>query len=355
MIFDQKIVGNSQLAKKQWDEVIRSRDAMNLHEQAVHNQIMQAHGFKVNEGLVPQDVYQEMDAQTVEVMTSDDGDTFLNDMLPQSRSVNIGKLVSKYRKASDAGIAKNSMTGQTGSIIDQVEYSYDGTLVPIVDTAFGRNWREYAAQRSEGFDALIDDQRECTKTIRRKLADNFLDGITDDNGQYITVDSISWKGIRNDDRVATVDLSGGGLNFDFTEDTKTYEQIEAAFKKVRDVLWIDNNAEMPATYYVSRQVAANLERNSSEFASSENKVLQRLAALQGVAAIKSTSKLTGNQMFAIPLGSGMVRPVVCMGVNTVAMPRAKYNDDYTFMIMGAIGYEVKTDYNGNNVALYAAG
>lgn len=353
MIFSKSLIKNSRSGQAQWQAVVGARNGYAANE-AMHANALRAAGFAVNDGLIPQDVYQEFDNVTVERFRSDDGDTFLNDLLPLSRSVNIGRLIYRFRRASDAGQTQTSMTGQIGVKFDQVEYSYDGTLIPVHDTGFFRNWREWNAQQAEGFDALVDDQRESVAALRRRLADTFLDGHTDADGNYIELDSVSWQGMRNDSRVAQVDLGAGGINFDFTDTTKTYEEIEAAFKQVRDVLWIDNNSEKDAMYYVSREIASNMERYSSEFASSENKILMRLSSLQGVAGIKASSKLSGNELMAFPLDGMCVRPIVGMGVNTVAMPRPVYNSNYEFVVWGAIGFQVYTDYLGQYCALYAA-
>jgi hypothetical protein len=353
MLFQKSIMANSiRAAQKQWDELQAMRKAYQVNE-GIYAAQMKALGMVGNEGIIPRDVYQEFDNVTVTRFRSDDGDTFLNDLIPLSKSVNIGKLVHKYRKASDAGLAQTSMTGQTGVKLDSVNYNYDGSIIPIHDIAFGRNFREFNAQRSEGFDALIDDQRECVATLRVKLADNFLDGHKDKDGNLIVVDGLSWGGIRNDSRVAQVDLGAGGVNFDFTDTTKTYAEIEAAFKQVRDVLYITNNCAKEATYYISREMMSNFERNSSESYSSE-KIINRLSQLMGVAAIKVTNKLTGNELMAFPLQDGLVRPVSGMAINTVALPRSKYNDDYAFVTWGAVGFEVRTDFANRKCALYAS-
>lgn len=351
MLFQKSIVGNSRAAKQQWDEVIRARNGYMFNEQAL-GEIARRAGMVGNEGIIPQDVYQEFDNVTVTRFRSDDGDNILNDLLPLSRSVSIGKLVHKFRKASDAGEVQTSMTGQIGVKMDQTEFNYDGSIIPIHDTGFGRNWREWNAQSSEGFDALIDDQRECVASIRRHVIDQFLDGHRDANGELITIDGISWAGMRNDSRVAQVNIGASGINFDFTDTTKTYAQIEAAMKQVRDVLWITNKSEKEAVYYISREMASNFERNSSESYSSE-KILNRLAQLRGIAAIKESSKLSGNEFMAIPLNDNLVRPVVGMALNTVAMPRPVYNSNYEFAVWGAIGFEVRTDYDGNKCTMFA--
>lgn len=354
MLLQQEIIGNSRAGREQWDEVNRTRILTNAHEQSLAAQVRAALGsdLAVNAGLIPRDVYQEFDNVTIERFRSDDGDTFLNDLLPLSRSVSIGKLVHKFRQASDAGHAQSSMTGQIGVKMDQVEFTYDGSIVPVHDTGFFRNWREWNAQTSEGFDALIDDQRESVATLRRHLADSFLDGHLDTQGNPIVVDGLSWAGMRNDSRVEQVDLGAGGLNFDFTATGNTGEQIKAAFILVRNALWITNNCQRDATYYVSREIAANFERKFS--AQYDAKIImQELAELMGVAAIKTSSKLSGNELMAFPLSSSSVRPIVGMGLNTVAMPRPVYNSNYEFVVWGAIGWEVRTDFASNTCALFA--
>lgn len=354
MLFQRSIVGNSRAAAEQWADVTQGRVMANAAE-AQHVAAMRANGLQLhgNQGIIPQDVYQEFDRVAVDRFRSDDGDTFLTDLLPLSRSVNIGKLVHKFRQSSDAGHAQTSMSGQIGVKMDQVEYSYDGSIIPVHDTGFHRGWREWNAQTSEGFDALIDDNRESVATLRAHLADTFLDGHADANGNTIVVDGISWQGMRNDSRVAQVDLGGGGLNFDFTDNAATGEQIKAAFIQLRDTLWIANKCEQDATYYISREIASNFERKFSTQYDAKL-IMQEMASLMGVAAIKVSSKLSGNEIMAFPLDQNRIRPMVGMGLNTVAMPRPVYNSDYQFVVWGAIGFEIRTDFAGRTCALYAS-
>ena len=353
MLFQKKLIANSRSGAAQWQEVLAARRANDVQE-TMHANAMRAAGLVPNQGIIPQDVYQEFDNVTVERFRSDDGDTFLNDLLPLSKSVSIGRLVTKFRQASDAGNSQTSMTGQIGVKMDQVEYKYDGAIIPVHDTGFFRNWREWNAQQAEGFDALIDDQRESVAELRRRLADNFLDGHRDVNGELIAVDGLSWGGMRNDARVAQVDLGVGGLNFDFTDDTQTGEDIKAAFIQLRDVLRITNDCAKDATYYISREIASNFERKFSQQYDAKL-ILQELSGLLGVATIKETNKLVGNQIMAFPLDASSVRPVVGMGLNTVAMPRPVYNSNYEFAVWMAAGFEVRTDYFGKTCAMYATG
>lgn len=302
----------------------------------------------VNAGRKPQDLYREFDNSIVQRIRQDDGDAFLNLLLPLAKAVNMGRLTYEYARASDAGRVRTSMSGQTGLVSDQVEYLPEGTIIPIHAAAFSRGFREWESGQAEGFDALIDDQRETVATVREAFADDFLDGHRDEDGNIIVYDGRSWGGMRNDSRVSQVTLT-----FDFTDTTKTYAEIEAAFKaQIRDVVWIDNKCNKELVYVVSLEVASNLERNSSESYNSV-KIINRLAELFGVSRIVASNKLSGNQIMGFPL-DGYVQPIAGMGLSTIAIPRTKWNDNYEFNVVHATGWNVKTDYSGNTCAIYAA-
>ena len=97
MIFQKSIIGNSRAAKAQWDDVITSRKLVNSNE-ATHANMMRSSGLKVNDGLIPRDVYQEFDNVTVERMRSDDGDTYLLPLShpPQPSHQNIADILNDH-------------------------------------------------------------------------------------------------------------------------------------------------------------------------------------------------------------------------------------------------------------------
>jgi len=148
-------------------------------------------------------------------------------------------------------------------------------------------------------------------------------------------------------------ISGHPNVVNFTDSTKTGDEVKAAFVQIRDVLRITNNCARDAVYYVSREIASNFERKFSTQYDAKI-IMQELADLMGVAAIKETNKLVGNQLMAFVNDADFVRPVVGMGLNTVAMPRPVYNSDYQFVTWAAIGWQVRTDFFGKTCALYAS-
>ncbi|MEK9713180.1 MAG: major capsid protein [Thalassolituus sp.] len=347
MYFSKELIANSGTTSarnynRQWAEVEQRRRFGNAQDEALARMAGNA------AATIPRDVYLEMDMQTKTIMRADEGDAILNDLLPLAKGVDIGKIEYKYRQASDSGNAKTTLSGQTVVTMDKTDYKYDSAIIPVHQDGFGREWREYAGQRSEGFDALIDDQANSVRATRRQMVDYVLDG------SNITFNGNSWSGIRNDSRVARVDLDSGGLNIDLTSSATTGAAMRVAFKSMRDTLRITNNAYGDATVYVSREIYTNLERHYNENDVGYGTILEDLLKLAGIGAIKESSKLSGNELFMAMLSSEFIQPLVGMGVNTIAIPRVNPFDAHNFITWGAMGIQVKNDYDGKTGVLYAA-
>lgn len=345
MYFSKELMTNSVNAKNygaQWTEVGQRRNFFNANERQLAAMAGNA------AAVIPQDVYREFDEQTKDLMRADEGDNLLNDLLPLARAVNIGKIEYQFRRASDSGNAITTLSGQTPVSLDKTQYSYDKAIIPVHQDAFGREWRELEGQRSEGFDALIDDQANSVRAVRRKMVDYILDGSS------VVFNGTSWTGIRNDSRVAPVDLGAGGLNIDFTSPTATADDIRAAWISLIDTLRIDNNVSQRLTFYVSRSIMSNFQRYFSTNDAVFGTIKDALMKLEGVADIKETSKLTGNEVIAMGLSSELIRPLVGMGVNTVAVPRQNPFDMHNYITWGAMGIQIVTDYDGRTGVLYAS-
>lgn len=326
---------------KQWEEVCQRR----LYANHVEKQFEMAGNAAA---VIPRDVYLEMDTVTKRVMRADEGDTILNDLMPLARNVDIGKIEYKYRRASDSGNAVTSLSGQTTVLMDKTNYSYDSAIIPVHQDGFGREFREVAGLKSEGFDAMIDDQENATRGVRRRMVDHILDG------SGVPFNGTTWTGIRNDSRVARVDLDSDGLNIDLTAAATTGANMRAAFKSLRDTMRITNNAYGQITFYVSREIFTNLERHYNENDVGYGTILEDLLKLSGIAAIKESSKLSGNELFGCVLSSEFIRPLVGMGVNTVAVARTNPFDAHNFITWGAMGIQIMNDYDGRTGVLYAA-
>ena len=48
-----------------------------------------------------------------------------------------------------------------------------------------------------------------------------------------------------------------------------------------------------------------------------------------------------------------IRPIVGMAVNTTAMTRLNPTDNYQFLVMGAMGLEIRADFNNRSGVFYS--
>ncbi|MCK2179408.1 DUF6260 family protein [Hafnia paralvei] len=278
--------------------------------------------------------------------------TLLNDLIPLSRSVRLEESVHEYARTGGRGWAHTSMSGQIGAALDARAYSFDGTMVPVHDSGFKFHWRDPIFNKGSALASLSDAQAGSVDDVRRQYVDYMFNGFRDSEGNYVTFDGKTWKGLKNDDRVGLVDLGASGLSIDFTSPTATSEQIRNAAIKLRDTLKITNSMYAQQTWYVSSDIMSNLERFFSDNYQSGT-ILQELLKLSGIAAIKEDAQLTGNQILIVPLGAGVIAPVVGQAIGTVADPRPFYNSDYIWRTWGAMGLMVKQDINLKHGVIYA--
>lgn len=329
---------------------------------AVVNQRRQYHntverGFAHQQGLhtnaaalIPTEVFREIDNVTKLVMRPDSEFTMLNDLLPLAKSLPIGKIEHQHRRASDSGSAITTISGAVPNTLDKTQYSFEKSIIPIHSDAFGREWRELEGQRSEGFDGLIDDAENATHEVRDKMVKYIFDG-----DASAVFNGTVWTGIRNDSRVAAIDLGAGGLNVDFTSSSLTGATARDKFIQIRNTLRITNNASGNLTVWVSREILSNLERWYTDNDKGFGTILADLKSLSGIADIKEDSELSGNEIVLAVLNSRFIRPLVGMAVNTVPLIRNNPFDNFNFLVWGAMGLEILTDFDGKTGVAYATG
>lgn len=272
--------------------------------------------------------------------------TLLNDLMGLSRSVRLDESVYEYGKTGGGGDAHTSMSGQVGALLNATAYDYDGTIVPIHDTGFKYQWRDPIFGKGSALQSLADAQENSVKIVRRKYVDYIFDGFKDDEGNFIVFDKKTWKGLKHDERVQQVPLT-----FDFAN-SKDPTKIREEAIKLRDALKVSNKQYAKQTWYVSAEIMSNWEQyfDSNQIRT----VLEEIKKLSGIEDIKEDSKLTGNQILIIPLGAGIIAPIVGQAFGTVVDPRLYYNSDYVWRTWGAAGIMIKTDINGNHSVIFAS-
>lgn len=344
---DKKGLETNSGLKKQHQFIANSRSANWDHETG----LMKAAGLEVNEARIPADVWRDFDTQTKALMLSDEGGVLLNDLMPLARNVHIGKIVSEYRRyGADELEVRSSIDGQHRKPVNHVSFDYDGAIVLVHSTQVGRIWRELEGMRSEGYDALLDDQAAATRFVRKRTIDNFVDGTPD-----LTYKGYQAFGVKNNPNTIPLNLGAAGLNVDLTSPTLTFDQAWAAFVAALQALQGQgNNAVGNVTFYISDAIWFNLLRIANPGTSNTETILNGLQRIPGVAGFKRTDTVTGNEFLAIILSSEYIRPIVGMPVTTTPIPRVTPMDDWHVLVWGASGLQVKADAQGRGGVLYAS-
>lgn len=348
--FDDQLVSNSRPHAAWWAELTANREWFHRSETALA-EVMNATGMTNAAAILPRDAWLELDGITRRVMRSDEGQTYMNDLMPLARAVNIGKLVHMTRVSSDAGSVVRSMSGQVPVGMDKVTYDYRGTPVPIFATAYGREWREWNTLQSENFDALADDQEAHTAKIKRDQALYVLDGDSD-----IVFQGYSAYGIRTNPLSKTINLGDGaaGADIDLSATATTSDAIDGFFTQTMGAMLDANFITGAVNLYVSPEIARNLDRSYSGSGGFKGGTLMEyLLTNRRINKIEVTFELSGNEFFGFVPSSEYIRPLIGMAVNTTAMTRLNPTDNYQFLEMGAMGLEIRADINGKTGVFYS--
>lgn len=347
--FDESLVANSRPHAAWWGELCANREFFHQSEQALGD-FMQRQGVSNASAILPRDAWLELDGITTRVLRDDGGDVYMRDLMPLAKPTNIGKLVHMTRVASDsANPVIRSMSGQVPVPLDKVVYDYRGVPVPIFADGYGREWREWNTLQSENFDALADDQEAAVDKLNRDQASYVLDG-----DATIKFQGYSAYGIRTNPLSKAINLgtAGGGANIDLT--TATPDQLDTFFSQTFGAMLDANLITDKVNLYISPEIARAWDKqfsNSQGFKSGtiRNFLLQN----RRINKIEVTWKLSGNQFFGFIPNARYIRPIVGMAVNTTAKTRINPTDNYQFLVMSALGLEIRADYNGKSGVFYS--
>ncbi|GGE18248.1 hypothetical protein GCM10011390_41750 [Aureimonas endophytica] len=340
--FDDQLIANSRAHGNWWDEVCLNREFFHRTEEG-----MAAVGNAAS--VLPRDAWQDLDDITRRVMRADEGQTWMADLMPLAKTVNIGKIVHLNRVSGDAGSVTRSISGQVPVGLDKVQYDYRGSPVPIFSTAYGREWREWNTQQSENFDAIADDDEAHTAKIRRDMALYALNG-----DATVVFQGYTGYGIKTSPYAKAINLGSGtgGANIDLT--TADWPAIDAFFNGPFGAMLDANFVSQPVNLYISPEIARNLDRQVNTSAGlSLGTRLQQLQANRRIGKIAVSFELTGNAFFGFVPSADYIRPLIGMAVNTQAMPRNYPTANYQFLKMGAMGIEIRADWNGRSGVFYS--
>lgn len=340
--FDEQLLANSRPHAQWWDELNVNREWWHQVEDRMAEVANAA-------AVLPRDAWLELDTITRRVMRADEGQTWMADLMPLAKAVNIGKLVHMTRVSGDAGTVVRSMSGQVPVPMDKVGYDYRGTPVPIFSTAYGREWREWNTLTSENFDALADDQEAHAAKLRRDQALFVLNG-----DSTIVFQGYQAYGIRNHPYSKSINLgtATGGANINLT--SATSDAVEGFVNGPFGAMLDGNLITGGVNLYVSPEIARNLDKPYSGSAGFKiGSLRDALLANRRINKIEVSFELTGNEFFWFVPSADYIRPLVGMATNTTAVTRQNPTDNYQFLMMGALGLEIRADINGKSGVGYS--
>ena len=341
--FDEQLVANSRPHQAMWNEVCLKREWWHQTEDAFA-------AVQNASAVLPRDAWLELDGITRRVMRTDEGSAYMNDLIPLAKAVDIGVLVSLNRVSSDVGApVMRSMSGQVPVALDKVTYAYRGTPVPIFADGYKREWREWRTLQNANFDALADDQEATTAKIKRDMALFSLNG-----DASIVVQGYQAYGIRTNPLSKTINIGAAGNNIRLDLPATTSDAIEAFINGPFGAMLDANLVNQKVNIYVSPEIMRNWDRPYSGSAGFKiGSLREALESNRRINKIVQTFELTGNEFFGFVPSAEYIRPLVAMAVNTTAGARMNPTDNYQFLVMGAMGLEIRADFNNRSGVFYS--
>lgn len=351
-IFDQaRIAGNPGLPR-QWDDVLDLRHYFAVNEDTFAAQLGNRStptmgSLTVNAARDLEAVWRDFDTQTMTLGRAPESE-LLRDLAPLARSVNIGKIVSEYRRTNGEFSAQSSIDGQHKKPMDRGTYDYDGTLVLVHTSQVGRTWRELEGERSEGFDGLLEDQDGAMREVQDQSANYMINGNT-----AKVYKGYTGHGIKTSPNTLAVDLSAGGSGItavDLTSATLTLEEANNFFIRVIAAMRLQF-ATGRIKFYTSSAVMQNLSRMGGVVGSTRS-IMSILLDNPEIAGIVYDKNFSGNEIAGVILDSRYIKPIVGMPLTSTPMVRKTPMDDFQVLCWTATGLQIRADAAGKSKGVF---
>jgi len=298
-----------------------------------------------NAGISPDEAYREMDDRTQVILNPLGEFATYQRVNAVSKSVNLGKLDYTYRQASAQTGGTISMSGQTGVITDAVEYKNAGTVIPVIDHGVKRDWREMLTFGADGFDTMVDDNREAGLVVLRTANKYLWSG----DAKIKSPDGRVWLGLKADPSIVQATTT-----IDLADVATSAANIVNEIKTKRDVLRIDNNCSQAIDLAVSREIMSHWEVTPYAVGDKAfGSVLDYVKGMNGIASVYEDPQLNGGKQFLMAyINMDGLHAVTGQAVSSYMDQRTKHNDPFIMVKWMAQGFIAKSTYAGQKCALY---
>lgn len=243
----------------------------------------------------------------------------------------LGVLIAEYEKVGDMEPAEQSLAGVTEGEEDIPDYTLAGVPVPITHKDFRVNIRHLEASRTRGQSIDVTAAEIAARRVAEKLEDTLF------NGSDIRIGSSTLPGY-----TTFTDRITGALTAAWSAGATTGQQI------VDDVNAMITALEAkyftgPFVLYVPTGYLSKLREDY--ITNYPKTIMQRLLEIDNLQAVRSTIKLTGNNVVMVQLTSDVVDLPVAQDITTVEWDQ-KGGLQTHFKVMAAMAPRLKSDANG---------
>ncbi len=146
----------------------------------------------------------------------------------------------------------------------------------------------------------------------------------------------------------------GGANINLAASGTTSDAIEGFINGAFGTMLDANLITRPVNLYISPEIARNWDRPYSGSSGFKiGSLRDALLANRRINKIEVSFELSGNEFFGFVPSADYIRPLVGMAVNTTAITRTNPTDNYQFLVMGAMGIDIRADINGRAGVFYS--
>lgn len=242
----------------------------------------------------------------------------------------MGKTVLEYEQMSDIGPATVSMDGIRESDMDRPQFTMAGMPLPIIHKDFQFTTRAIEVSRNGGTPLDMSVPQLATRKVLEE-AEKFTAG-----SQTFKYSNYNVYGYTNFPQRMTQSLTAPSS----ANHPTTVSEVISMRKKM-----IDKGYTGPFVLYASPAWDSYWDEDYSASTAKTNTLRERVMALDGISAIRTSYWLTGNAMVLVQLTPDVAQAVIGMDVVTVQWP--SHGGMLTnFKVMAILLPRLKADING---------
>lgn len=159
-------------------------------------------------------------------------------------------------------------------------------------------------------------------------------------------------GIRTHPLSKSINIGPSGNNIVLK--SATADALDTFFTGAFGALLDANYITSKVVLFVSPEIARGWDKTYSGSAGFKSGTIRDfLLTNRRIQAIEVSYELSENEFFGFVPSSEYIRPLIGMAVSTTAIPRDRPRSNYQFDVCGAMGLEIRADYNNRSGVFYS--